>query len=108
MEASAHWRYIAAEGLSAGVEGVEEEILVLASHKHDTTSLKSDITTQAHDAVINVPSLLQSDDDIISNNSADRNKKGNVCIKLCCWKLSEAFGVQYLTYLQVAIVPVLF
>ena len=43
-----------AEGLSAGVEGLEEEILVLASYKPDTTPLKSDTTTQIHDAVITV------------------------------------------------------
>ena len=43
-----------AEGVSAGVQGLEEEILVLASHKHDTTPLKSDTTTQTHDAVIAV------------------------------------------------------
>ena len=43
-----------AEGVSAGVEGLEEEILVLASHKPDTTPLKSDTTTQTHDAVIAV------------------------------------------------------
>ena len=40
--------------VSAGVEGLEEEILVLASHKPDTTPLKSDTTTQTHDAVIAV------------------------------------------------------
>ena len=45
---------IVAEGVSAGVEGLEEEILVLASHKPDTTPLKSDTTTQTHDAVIAV------------------------------------------------------
>ena len=45
---------IVAEGVSAGVEGLEEEILVLASHKPDTTPLKSDTTTQTHDAVITV------------------------------------------------------
>ena len=43
-----------AEGVSAGVEGLEEEILVSASHKPDTTPLKSDTTTQTHDAVIAV------------------------------------------------------
>ena len=43
-----------AEGLSAGVQGLEEEILVSASHKPDTTPLKSDTTTQTHDAVIAV------------------------------------------------------
>ena len=43
-----------AEGVCAGVEGLEEEILVLASHKPDTTPLKSDTTTQTHDAVIAV------------------------------------------------------
>ena len=43
-----------AEGVSAGVQGLEEEILVLASHKHDTTPLKSDTTTQTHDPVIAV------------------------------------------------------
>ena len=43
-----------AEGVSAGVEGLEEEILVLASHKPDTTPLKSDTTTQTHDPVIAV------------------------------------------------------
>ena len=43
-----------AEGVSAGVQGLEEEILVLASHKPDTTPLKSDTTTQTHDAVITV------------------------------------------------------
>ena len=43
-----------AEGVSAGVEGIEEEILVLALHKHDTTPLKSNTTTQTHDAVIAV------------------------------------------------------
>ena len=43
-----------AEGVSAGVEGIEEEILILASHKHDTTPLKSNTTTQTHDAVIAV------------------------------------------------------
>ena len=43
-----------AEGVSAGVEGLEEEILVSASHKPDTTPLKSDTTTQTHDAVITV------------------------------------------------------
>ena len=43
-----------AEGVSAGVEGLEEEILVLASHKPDTTPLKSDTTTQTHNAVITV------------------------------------------------------
>ena len=45
---------IVAEGVSAGVEGLEEEILVLASHKPDTMPLKSDTTTQTHDAVIAV------------------------------------------------------
>ena len=43
-----------AEGVSASVEEIEEEILVLASHKHDTTPLKSNTTTQTHDAVIAV------------------------------------------------------
>ena len=43
-----------AEGVSSGVEGLEEEILVSASHKPDTTPLKSDTTTQTHDAVITV------------------------------------------------------
>ena len=43
-----------AEGLSAGVEGLEEEVLVSPSHKPDTTPLKSDTTTQTHDAVIAV------------------------------------------------------
>ena len=43
-----------AEGVSAGVEGLEEEILVSASHKHDTTPLKSNTTTQTHDPVIAV------------------------------------------------------
>ena len=43
-----------AEGVSAGVEGIEEEILVSASHKPDTTPLKSDNTTQIHDPVIAV------------------------------------------------------
>ena len=43
-----------AEGVSAGVQGLEEEILVLASHKPDTTPLKSDTTTQTHDTVIAV------------------------------------------------------
>ena len=43
-----------AEGVSAGVQGLEEEILVSASHKPDTTPLKSDTTTQTHDAVIAV------------------------------------------------------
>ena len=43
-----------AEGVSAGVEGLEEEILVSASHKPNTTPLKSDTTTQTHDAVIAV------------------------------------------------------
>ena len=43
-----------AEGVSAGVEGLEEEVLVSASHKPDTTPLKSDTTTQTHDAVIAV------------------------------------------------------
>ena len=41
-----------AEGVSAGVQGLEEEILVSASHKPDTTPLKCDTTTQTHDAVI--------------------------------------------------------
>ena len=45
---------IVAEGVSAGVEGLEEEVLVSASHKPDTTPLKSDTTTQIHDAVITV------------------------------------------------------
>ena len=43
-----------AEGVSAGVQGLEEEILVSASHKPDTTPLKSDTTTQTHNAVIAV------------------------------------------------------
>ena len=43
-----------AEGVSADVEGLEEEILVSASHKHDTTPLKSNTTTQTHDPVIAV------------------------------------------------------
>ena len=43
-----------AEGLSAGVQGLEEEILVSASHKPDTTPLKSDTNTQTHNAVIAV------------------------------------------------------
>ena len=43
-----------AEGVSASVEEIDEEILVLASHKHDTTPLKSNTTTQIHDAVIAV------------------------------------------------------
>ena len=43
-----------AEGVSASVEEIDEEILVLASHKHDTTPLKSNTTTQTHDAVIAV------------------------------------------------------
>ena len=43
-----------AEGVSADVEGLEEEVLVSASHKPDTTPLKSDTTTQTHDAVIAV------------------------------------------------------
>ena len=43
-----------AEGVSAGVQGLEEEILVSASHKPDTTPLKSDTTAQTHDAVIAV------------------------------------------------------
>ena len=38
-----------AEGVSAGVEGLEEEVLVSASHKPDTTPLKSDTTTQTHE-----------------------------------------------------------
>ena len=42
-----------AEGVSAGVQGLEEEILVLALH-NDTTPLKSDTTTQTHDPVIAV------------------------------------------------------
>ena len=40
-----------AEGVSAGVQGLEEEILVSASHKPHTTPLKSDTTTQTHDPV---------------------------------------------------------
>ena len=43
-----------AEGVSASVEEIDEEILVLASHKPDTTPLKSNTTTQTHDAVIAV------------------------------------------------------
>ena len=43
-----------AEGVSAGVQGLEEEILVSASHKPDTTPLQSETTTQTHDAVIAV------------------------------------------------------
>ena len=43
-----------AEGVSAGVQGLEEEVLVSASHKPDTTPLKSDTTTQTHDPVITV------------------------------------------------------
>ena len=43
-----------AEGVSAGVQGLEAEILVSASHKPDTMPLKSDTTTQTHDAVITV------------------------------------------------------
>ena len=45
---------VVAEGVSAGVEGLEEEIVVSASHKPDTTPLKSDTTTQTHDPVIAV------------------------------------------------------
>ena len=43
-----------AEGVSAGVQGLEEEILVSASHKPDTTPSQSETTTQTHDAVIAV------------------------------------------------------
>ena len=45
---------VVAEGVSAGVEGLEEEILVSALHKPDTTPLKSDTITQTHYPVIAV------------------------------------------------------